>query len=224
MLDSFLVRVSAIAGGVALLVVAATIHLGPWLVPVLGLALVLIVGGLLAVILHAARSARKAGRGWLTRRSAPQLEAAPTGGPSQDLRLFVTNRGRKTEFHATATVVAARKYRNDLRKGSYSLLWLGRATSTISLDTNQSHAILIARFILYDHIPQARMGEARVIECNGSQEAEWDGFRWNLIPTEPLPEFDIDVTIVGVGHSEPFIRKYTLRPSGWLGPLELIER
>jgi hypothetical protein len=223
LLDSFLARVGAIAGGVGLLIVAATVPLGPWLVPVLGLATVLTVGGLLAVGLHAVRPAWKWGHHRVISRGAPNITVAPTGGPSEELRLVVMNHGRKNEFHATGTVVAARNYLNPIRTGSYALLWLGHGTSTSALDTGQSDAILIARFELHD-IRYARMGEAHVIECRGSEEARWSGFRWTLEQNEAISEFDIDVTIVGSGLSEQFRRSYTLRPSAWIGPLELIER
>jgi len=70
----------------------------------------------------------------------------------------------------------------------------------------------------------ARMGRAQVIECNGAQEGLWDRFRWMFRRGDALPEFDIDVTIVGSGLSRPFSRRYTLRPAAWIGPLELIGR
>jgi hypothetical protein len=137
--------------------------------------------------------------------------------------LVVTNRGRKTEFHATAAVVAARNYPNPIRTGSYALLWLGHGSGTSTLDTGQSDAVLIARLQLHD-LRDARMGEAHVIECRLSQEARWSGFRWMLQQDEARPEFDLDVTIVASGLSESFRRSYTLRPAAWIGPLELIER
>ena len=163
------------------------------------------------------------GRRWWAGRGEPRLAVEPTGGPSQDLRLFVTNRGPKTEFHARATVVASRNYPNQLRKGSYVLLWLGPGTSTVTLDTGQSDSLLVARFKEHD-LRDARMGQAQVIECNGAQEGLWDGFRWMFQRDDALPEFDIDVTIVGSGLSRLFSRRYTLRPAAWIGPLELIER
>ena len=160
----------------------------------------------------------------------PRLEVNPTGGPSPDIRLVVTNRDHKSEFHATAALTASRHNSNPLRQGSYALMWLGRGTSTISLDRGQSHALLIARWfehpwrVMANVAPLPRLGEAGIIECNGSAEAEWDGFRWNFIPDAPVPEFDIDVAISGNGWSEPFRRSYTLRPAKWMGPLELVER
>jgi hypothetical protein len=102
-------------------------------------------------------------------------------------------------------------------------MWLGRGTNTLSLGQGQSHALLLARFLIH-YEPLPRMGEAQLIECNGSQEAEWDGFRWIMEPNQALTEFDIDVTIVGGGFAKPFKRSYTLRPAEWVGPLELIER
>ncbi len=120
-------------------------------------------------------------------------------------------------------MVASRNYPNQLRKGSYVLLWLGPGTSTVTLDTGQSDSLLMARFQEHD-LRDARMGQAQVIECNGAQEGLWDGFRWIFQRDDALPEFDIDVTIVGSGLSRLFSRRYTLRPAAWIGPLELIER
>ncbi len=160
-----------------------------------------------------------------TGRGAPNLDVELTGGPGQDVRLVVTNRGRKADFQGTAVVVGTRNYPNNHRQGPYALIWLGRATNVIALDKGQSHALLLARWKIHDSFdPKDRMGEVQLIECNGSQEAEWDGFRWIFQPTEALPEFDIDVTLVGSGLSKLFRRSYTLRPSNWIGPLELIER
>jgi len=81
----------------------------------------------------------------------------------------------------------------------------------------------MARFKELD-LRDARMGQAQVIECNGAQEGLWDGFRWMFQRDDALPEFDINVTIVGSGLSGLFHRRYTLRPAAWIGPLELIER
>ena len=170
--DSFLARLGAVAGGAGLILAIATsqIPLGPWLIPVLALAILLILGGLAAV----GAPMWKRGYGWIAHRGAPDLDVEPTGGPSPDLRLVVTNHGRKADFHAMASVIAARNYSNRLRQGSYALLWLGLGTSNLALDKGQSHALLLARFVIHN-MTGARMGEAQVIECNGSQEAEWDG-------------------------------------------------
>src|SRR6266478_2480432 len=223
MLDSFLARIGSIAAGVGLFVIAATVQLGGWLLPVLGLATISIVGGLLGVTVIAVKPTWKLGRGWVVGRGAPDLDIEPTGGSSPDLRIVVTNRGRKTDFHGTAGVVAARNYPNSLHEGSYSLMWLGRGTNILSLDRGQSHALMLARFLIH-YAPLPRMGEAQLIECNGSQEARWDGFRWIMQPNEALTEFDIDVTIVGSGFAKSIKLSYTLRPAAWIGPLELIER
>lgn len=221
LLDSLLSRLGAVAAGAGLLLAIATsqISLGPWLIPLQVLAILLIVGGLAAV----GAPMWKRGHGWIVNRGAPDLNVEPTGGPSPDLRLVVTNRGRKSDFHATAAVVAARNYQNRIRQGTYALMWLGLGSNNLPLDKGQSHALLLARFLIHN-IPGARMGEAQLIECNGSQEAEWDGFRWNMEPNESLPEFDVHVTVVGRGRSESVTRSYTLRPSHWIGPLELIDR
>jgi hypothetical protein len=181
-------------------------------------ALAAVVGVLLAVIGPIANWRRRK-----VRRGTPDLDVSPTGGPSQDLRLMVTNRGPKADFQGTASVIATRNYPNRPRQGIYTLMWLGRGTNTVSLDQGQSEALLVARWKVHDG-PVPRLAEVDIIECNGSAEAEWDGFRWNMEPTEDLPEFDIDINIVGSGLSEAFRRSYILRPSNWRGPLEFVER
>jgi hypothetical protein len=184
--------------------------------------------GLLLVALREPIGAWWRGR---VRRGVPKLEVNPTGGPSRDIRLVVTNRDRKGDFDATAALTASRHNPNQLRKGPYALMWLGRGSSTITLDRGQSHPLLIARWFEHPYHPlppnvpaPPRLGEVGIIECNGSAEAEWDGFRWNFIADEPVPEFDLDVTVAGTGWEKPFRRSYTLRPAAWIGPLELIER
>jgi hypothetical protein len=222
MLDSFLARISALGGGVGLLIVVATVPLGSWQVPILVLAMVLTGGGVLAVALHAGRSVWRWTRVRANRGGIPDLAVEPTGGPSQDLRLMVTNLGRLASLQGTAVVTATRNYPNRHRLGTYTLMWLGRGSNTIPLDRGQSEALLVARWKIHDG-PVPRLAQVALVECHGSAEAEWDGFRWNMEPNEKLPEFDVDISIAGSGFSEPFRRSYTLRPSSWLGPLELFE-
>jgi hypothetical protein len=175
MLDAFLGRIGTVAAGVGLLLALAssTVGLGPWLVPIQVMAVVLIVGGVLAVTMRVGRQVWTSSESWNRSRGAPNVAIEPTGGPSQDVRLMVTNRGHRTEFHGTAAVVSTRNYPNRHRQGSYALMWLGRGTNIIPLDRGQSHALLLARWKIRNLGPGDRMGEVDVVECNGSQEGEW---------------------------------------------------
>src|SRR5260370_27405484 len=76
----------------------------------------------------------------------PDLDIHPTGGPSPDVRLVVTNRGKPDEFHVQAAIVACRNHGNLHKRGSYAIPWLGLQTDRLHLVHLESHALLVARF------------------------------------------------------------------------------
>ncbi len=161
------------------------------------------------------------------RRSPPNVEVSATSGPSTDIRVHVTNRGPQAEFYATAALVGVRHPSNPLHRGSYAVPWLGHDRTGIPLATGQGHALVVARFQLMTFLnppPLTRMGQADIIELKGQHEAVWDSFRWIIDPKLPLTEFDLDVTLTCTAAAKPLVLRYTLRPSEWLGPLELVTR
>lgn len=229
MLDSLVGRIGLIAGGIGLLLGVATIsdplaaRWGWWLWPARAVAAVSILGGLAAVAAFVAalgwrRIDRRRGRG------APDVRIGPTGGPSPEIRLVVTNNGRSDKFQATASIVATRHDVNPRRVGTYALPWQGGNGNLIPLDRLQIGSLVVGRFQLLDPVGIFdRMGEAQVIEWNGRREATWSGFRWIMTSEERLPEYDIEVRIVGEHSARPFIRMYTLTPETFAGPLQLVE-
>jgi hypothetical protein len=158
-------------------------------------------------------------------RGTPNLQVHATGGPSPDLRLVVANHGRADTFQATAKIVATRYDVNRPREGAYGLSWQGGTGSSMYLDRLETGFLVLARFKLLEPIGTLdRMWEAQLIEWDGSQEAVWSGFRWTITPDQSLPEYDIDVSIVGRASLRPFAGRYTLVPRSFAGPLELAER
>jgi hypothetical protein len=98
---------------------------------------------------------------------------------------------------------------------------------SLSLIPQEGHALLVARWQILEFpnpAPMTRMGEAELIEWDGSQEAVWDTFRWIFDPTQALAEYDLEVKLFSTAASEPLVLRYTLRPSYWTGPLELVPR
>jgi hypothetical protein len=150
------------------------------------------------------------------------LDIHPTGGPSPDVRLVVTNRGKPDEFHVQATIVACRNHGNVHKQGSYAIPWLGIQTDRLRLVRLESHALLVARFNTYD-VP-FRVGEVQLIELAGAKEQIWDWFRWVREPGAALPEFDLDLSFRSLTKPIPLELRYTIRPSQWSGPVELFAR
>ena len=157
---------------------------------------------------------------------APHLDIQPTGGPSPDVRLVVTNRGKSDDFHVQSAIIACRNHGNVHKQGSYAVPWLDRQTDHLSLVRLKSHALFVARFDIHQvpGPPMFRMGEVQLIEWTGGKEQVWDWFRWVMEPGASLPEFDIDLTFRSVNTRAPLERSYTIRPSKWSGPVELIAK
>jgi hypothetical protein len=154
----------------------------------------------------------------------PDITAEPTSGPSPEIRLSVTNRGKPAIFRATAKIVDKRNDPNAPRHGTYALRWVEAESSAITLDRWQHGGLLIARFVIHND-PQARMGEAQLIEWTSDGPRDWSGFRWMFNPKDPdFPECDLDVTITSSVAQKPLVLPYTLRPAHWIGPLELVPR
>jgi hypothetical protein len=155
----------------------------------------------------------------------PNLKVQTTGGPGEQVRLVVTNHGRQGEFRATAELIAKRNDPNKMKSGSFTVPWLG-GTPSITLATLQQDALLLARFEVSTQLIPDRfmMGDICLIELRGSSVEVWSGIRWVMTPDAAVPELDLEIRLTGGGASRPLVLKYTLRPSEWLGPLELVPR
>jgi hypothetical protein len=230
MLDTLLGRLGAIGAGIGLLLALPTLpnplsaQLGIWLIPVRIVALVLLLGGLLALFGAPLQAAWRR-RDWRPGGARPNLHVEPTSGPGTDVRLVVTNQGRPDQFEATATIVATRNDPNERRQGTYMLRWVGCDSNRLALGRSQRHALIVAQFEILGPLAPGwdHMGEVRLMEW-GTERGVWAAFRWTFGPDERLPEYDLDVTIVGVRASRPLRRGYTLRPARWMGPMELVDR
>jgi hypothetical protein len=223
--ELFVALVAALVSGFAIGIVAAVFARNLVQGLVYGLIATLVVAVLVLLLQSAPVRSRLPVVSW--RRGPPRVDITVSGGPSRDVRIFVTNIGPRAEFHATASEVAIRNDPNALRHGIYSLAWLGRATNRVSLFSQEGHALLVARWQILEFpnpAPMMRMGEADLIEWDGSQEAVWDIFRWVFEPKQALAEYDLEVRLFSTVASEPLVLKYTLRPSHWTGPLELVPR
>ena len=223
--ELFVALVAALLSGFVIGIVAALFARNLLQGLVYGLIATLLVGVLVLVVQSPLVRSRLPVVSW--RRGPPRVDITVSGGPSKDVRIFVTNTGPRAEFHATASEVAIRNDPNAIRNGIYSLAWLGRATNRVSLIPQEGHALLVARWQILEFpnpAPMMRMGEVELIEWDGSQEAVWDTFRWIFDPKQALAEYDLDVKLFSTVASEPLVLRYTLRPSHWTGPLELVSR
>jgi hypothetical protein len=223
--ELFVALVAALVSGFAIGIVAAVFARNLVQGLVYGLIGTLVVAVLVLLLQSSPVRSRLPVISW--RRGPPRVDITVSGGPSKDVRIFVTNTGPRAEFHATASEVAIRNDPNAIRHGIYSVAWLGSATNRVSLIPQESHALLVARWQILEFpnpAPMMRMGEAELIEWDGSQEAAWDTFRWVFDPKQALAEYDLEVKLFSTVASEPLVLKYTLRPSHWTGPLELAPR
>ncbi len=223
--DLYVTLVTALVAGFVIGIVAAVFARNLIQGLVYGLLATLVVAVLVLIVQSPPVRSRLPVVSW--RRGPPRVDITVSGGPSKDVRIFVTNIGPRAEFHATAREVAIRNDANAIRHGIYSVAWLGRATNRVSLIHQEGHALLVARWQILEvpnPAPMMRMGEVDLIEWDGSQEAVWDTFRWVFDPAGALAEYDLEVKLFSTVASEPLVLRYTLKPSHWTGPLELVSR
>jgi hypothetical protein len=161
---------------------------------------------------------------WRTNRT-PSLELEPSGGPSDQVRVAVTNLGRDAELRVTGRLVGRKNDSNAVRQTVFSLVWLANRQPDLLVKRGHSENVLLAEFeILQGHGIIETMGEMRVIEFKADGLDTVDTTRWSFYkPYQPvLPEIHLELTFHANGYSNSLIRTYTLRPAGHYGPLELI--
>jgi hypothetical protein len=154
-------------------------------------------------------------------RPVVNVDLVPSGGPSPDLRLAVTNRGHSDEFSARATVMRTRNDPNPIRTGAYQLKWVNSLLPTQSLLTGHPADLLVAT-ILELPDPHDRWYRMELEQLQGDAATRWESFTWRGAPEEKLPECDLEISIRAGRSSQPFVAYFTVRPSGPWQPLEMV--
>lgn len=153
------------------------------------------------------------------RRSAPvDLEVLRGPGPS---RVAVRNRSdRAVAVHAKAHIIDRRHDRGGqpLRTGSYVVPWEHAAAHRIGIASGDSATLVVGRCQFWYEQALAQMDLPQVTP---SGEALFETSRWNMYPNEPLPEYDVELSIFVSGYPQPHTERFTLRPARYTGPLEL---
>lgn len=142
----------------------------------------------------------------------------PSSGPSPEVTLAVLNRADEREFSAQCTLQALRNSPNELSRKTFDLKWEHTFDRKISIAKGESQNLLIATA---DQNHKEGFSGLTIWGLSGNRKSQCEGSRWNFTPSEALPEYDLEITIVSTG-AEPYSQQFTLRPRTWHGPLEMI--
>jgi hypothetical protein len=154
------------------------------------------------------------------RNPAIHFQVCPTSGPSQSISLIVKNLGRTTTFSAFCEIVDHPNGSNDYRKGEFRCGWGDGSAEQRLLPKDETSTILIAAFSRPAHMDDIL--QADLLEVLGQNAKRWDTFRWQEYPDGRLPAFILRIRLVAERTRKPKVLLYTLKPCGYLGPLEMV--
>jgi hypothetical protein len=206
-----------VPSGFALLVAFATYFLrSPTEAFALGVGVYVVLQPVLALLAVAAR--------WSKSR-VPDLTLEPSSGPSDEVRVAVTNHGRDAELRVTGRLIGRTNDSNALRQTVFSLIWLANRQPALMVKSGHTENVLLAEFeILQRQGVIEAMGEMRVIEFKAEGPSAVDTTRWSFYrPYQPvLPAINLELTFHASSYSNALVRTYSLRPAAQYGPLELV--
>jgi hypothetical protein len=146
------------------------------------------------------------------------LELGPSNGPSGDLVLTVINRGLGMKLFAKCRPLTMRYSPNPMTSRTYDLKWEGKSERQINIEHESSENLVIAAW--RDSPEDRTLAEMWLTQYVDSELAKFNWCRWTY--GDKPPEYDIEVTIFGVGARSPKTYQYTVRIIKRLGPLEMI--
>jgi hypothetical protein len=149
-----------------------------------------------------------------------KIQVHPTGGRGSSIFLTVTNLGKATTFSAFCSIVGHPNGANDFRRGEFRCGWEDGRVDRILIQKGEAANLLIAKFHDAGMPSLLRLTLWEVI--NGDS-VPTESSSWNQLPSEALPGFEIKVRIVGEKTREPKVFDYTVRPSRYTGPLEMVQ-
>lgn len=153
------------------------------------------------------------------RQTAPVV-IEPLTGPGP-LRAGIRNlSGRPAAFYVKARLVGRR---NDgggqpLRTGSYLVPWEHAAGERVEIANGDAATIVVSRFELWY---QSSLAQMDLPQVTAAGEGSFESSRWNMGPDEPLPEYDVELSVYSPRFPRPRTERYTVRPAKFTGPLEL---
>lgn len=154
------------------------------------------------------------------RRTVP-VAIEPLTGPGP-LRIAIRNLiGRPAEFYVNAQLIARRNDRGGqpIRTGNYAVPWEHSSRERAEIASGDAATIVIGRFQLWYQEGLAQMDLPQV---TGAGERSFESSRWNMKPNEPLPEYDVELSVFSPAFPQPRVERFTVRPAKFSGPLELL--
>lgn len=154
------------------------------------------------------------------RRTSP-VSIEPLTGPGP-LRAGIRNlSGRPAAFYVKARLVGRR---NDgggqpLRTGSYLVPWEHSAGERVEIANGDAATIVVGRFQFWY---QEALAQMDLPQLTSGGERSFESSRWNMGPREPLPEYDIELSVFAPSFPLPRVGRFILRPAKFTGPLELL--
>lgn len=158
------------------------------------------------------------------RTSKLDLELHPSSGPSSNLVLAVKNKGETRAFSGQCKFLALRNSPNPLSRRTIQLKWENSDTKQITIEENASENLEVAKFILFNFAqnPTDRWAEISFEGLTSQGLQKFESNIWPRIPNEKPPEYDVEISIIGEGVSNPYIARFTVRAEKYSGPLEMI--
>jgi hypothetical protein len=130
----------------------------------------------------------------------------PSEGQFEKMYLRITNRSESQLFQAQCRVLARRNDPNPQHRVTYPLNWevpIGRA---LRLLKGESGNLLIAS------VGEDRSSMMGWMKLESASTIPVPDSRWNLRPDEPLPEYDLEITVLGQQSKNPQTERFTVRP------------
>jgi len=150
------------------------------------------------------------------------LELKPSSGPSGDVVLIVTNCGPDMKIFAKCRPLAMRNSPNPMTDRTYDLKWEGKNDRQLDIQRGSSENLVIAAWSVNADYTLAEMW---LTQFGDTGISKFNSCRWNFVGpygSDSPPEFDIEVTIFGIGARSPNNYQYVVRMANRYGPLAIV--
>jgi len=147
-----------------------------------------------------------------------KVSVTPTSGPTSSLCLTVKNLGKPSNISAFCEIIGHPNGVNDFRTGEFRIGWEGAIQRKL-LNKDESANLLLASFEELITLNQCELMTWQNVE---GKPSIFNSARWNKIPKEKLPGFDLKIRIVGDNTKAARTFTCTVRPHSFIGPLEVV--
>lgn len=145
----------------------------------------------------------------------------PHTGEHCEAMLTIINNAAKDQFYAVGQITCARTPNREVTTTKpFRIPWEGYNTGEREIDRHASKNLLVAS------LSEDRRRDLVELTIWGGRTgtSELLRERWNAPEEkENLPEFEIEVSVFGTGGRRPHVETFTLRPTRYSGPLELVQ-